>query len=195
MKYVKVSNFVDIASAAFLNVVNDIYDKIYYSDQEKIPIDITDPRSKKLFEYYLNEEIRKTKRGYGEVRILVNTCKPWDNWRKEIRGSAIRATKFNVVDQSILINNRKLETFLDQYWNRCQIDPGIHYLSHSEVDAFDYEIVITKLIGKSFVKLPNHRFLTISDSNSEYIRGLQDSIPGYLYTEVESNFRELNLIN
>ena len=194
MKYVKVSNFVDVASGAFLNVINDIYDKIYYTDQEKIPIDITDNRIKKLFEYYLNEEIRKTKRGYGEVRILINTCKPWDNWRKEQRGSALRATKFNIVDQSILVNKNKMENFLDLYWNRCQFDPSIHYVNHNEIDAFDYEQIIVNLIGKSFVKLPNKRFLTISDANSDYIRSLQYDIPDYLKLEVENNFRKLNLI-
>lgn len=194
MKYVKVSNFVDVASTAFLNVVNDIYDKIYYSDQEKIPIDITDVRTKKLFEYYLNEEIRKTKKGFGEVRILVNTCKPWDNWRKEQRGSAVRATKFNVVDQSLLIDKRKLETFLDLYWNRCQIDPTIHYVDHEELDVADYQKIITNLIGKTFVQLPNARFLTLSDSNMEYTRSLQYDIPDYLKLEIESNFRKLKLI-
>jgi hypothetical protein len=125
----------------------------------------------------------------------VNTCKPWDNWRQEQRGSAIRAHRYNIVDSSILIDNRRLELFLDNYWQKCQIDPNIHYVDHKEIDASDYEKIILTLIGPSFVMIPDHRYLTISDANFEYMRNLQDDIPDYLKSEVQTLFLTKNLIN
>lgn len=194
MKYIKLVNFVDICSNSFLKVIDDVYDKAYFV-QDQILINLDTPRIKKLLEYHTQENLKQRLRGYGEIKIVINTCRPWDNWRKELRGSAIKASKFTVTDSSLIINNRRLEIELDKIWRSTQlIFNNVHFIEHPHLDSFDLDLLINARIGANFISTNNNRFLTIQDSNQQYLRNLQDTIPDYLVSEVERSLVNLGLI-
>jgi hypothetical protein len=194
MKYIKLVNFVEISSAAFLAVIDDVYDKTIYV-QGKIVIDMSHPRVKKVFDYSIDQEIQKHLVGFGDVQIFINTCRPFDNWRKEERGSAIKACKYTPADDSVLVNKKKLEAMLDRYWARYKKKYSHKiFLENKELDSIDLESIVKSTVGQSFVSgLPN-RFLAIKDSNYQYARGLQEQIPDYLTLQIETTLRQKGLI-
>jgi hypothetical protein len=55
---------------------------------------------------------------YGKNNLIINTCKPMQNWRQFIRGNAIRSYKYKLIDNSIYTDMIKLNQFIDNLFSK-----------------------------------------------------------------------------
>jgi len=192
MQYINLINFADLCSNAFLKIIDDVYNKSYFL-QDGIVVDMSDTRNKKLLTYLIEEDL-KSQYNYGKVRILINTCKPWNNWRKEARGAAVKANKFTVLDDSILVDTLRLEKAIESTWNTYKNNSLCHTIESIQMDTFDISTLITNMLGSPFISQYKADYLILQDSNYLYDHTLPLHIPNYLYQEVERDLININLI-
>lgn len=190
MQYIQLVRFSDICSNAMLDVIDDVYCKSYFIGAEGIVINLTLNRNKKLFRYFLNEQLTAMT-NYGKVPIITNTCRPWDNWRQNERGRAVRASKYVILDDSVRIDTKCLERLVDSCWK--DISKNHRILQFEEIDTFDIHEIAINIIGERFVTDVRPEFRIIEDSNYMYDHTLPKEIPLYLYQEVATGINSINV--
>jgi hypothetical protein len=130
---------------------------------------------------------------YGVKLLVINTCYPSYNWRKETRGHTIKPNRYNLVDPSVKINIKVLEQFLNYCWDCISKKSDHLFLSHPNLDCLDLKQILTKEIGDEVITYVPNRFLLLSDPNYEYIRKSEDIIPEYLVRDIKNFLVETNL--
>lgn len=189
----KLINFIEISSNSLLNVINDAYDadnKSVYQNENIIYINI-DEFVKQTLELHILS-LLKGEMFFGQKNILINTCRPCDNWRKKNRGKSIKACKYSITDKYIYIDKQKLEALLNKIWkNIPKKVSNITLIDNRELDILDLTIAIGKILAVNCsTKKPHYHILC--DSNNEYIH--DNIIPAYIITQLETNLRTKNLI-
>jgi hypothetical protein len=191
-KYIELVNFIDLCASAFLNIIDDAYNKAYYTPNGDIVIDF-DARTMKLFHCCI-EETLKTSKSYGKIQVFYGTCRPWNNWRKEARGRAVRSMKYSVADDSILVDITRLERAIDFEWQKYSENAARFTIENAEIDSYDLELIITDIIGRDFTSNYYCAFQIITDLNYLYDHTVPKVIPNYLYQEVERYLTNLKLV-
>lgn len=140
-------------------------------------------RTKKLLEGFIINNINNSIY-YGKTNILVNSCEPYNNWRNSIEKLDTKFGKCLISDESLYIDELKLNTFLNNLFKRL---PNINaklitkcyhktfssyvnissrncvkYLDFKNIDIFDSFSILEKI-------LTNFGILTIDDFNYNII--------------------------
>jgi len=182
MQYIRLVNFVDICSNAFLHVLDESVNNIDRKGNLAININ---RKTASVFNYYLSEEILRCKRG-GTITMFFNTCRPALNWRKM---SEILPPKYFVNDESVLVNPNKLELLIDSQWELICRNKQTTTLIMNVMDSIDIENVACDCIGKSFIAPVDTSFKILCDGNKIYHDSLLLEIPDYLNNEMKIQLR------
>ena len=103
---------------------------------------------------------------YGKTNIVINTCKPMKNWRQTIRKAAVRNNKYCITDESIYIDELKLNSFADAIFQKLpkldlnkvnketqelgkeilKLNPNVNYLSFDVIDLWDANCLAKSLL-------------------------------------------------
>lgn len=188
MNSYNVINYIDLCSNAFLSLLNNDEANIEYDDNTRL---ILTPHVKQLIQFYIKSHLNDSF-NWGKFNIVVNTCKPMNNWRKEERGKAIRETKYVLVDETLFdVDMVKLERLFDKTWNDLKKEKKFIFLSIENIDTFDLVHILCKKINHKIKTQPYHHFV-IKDVNNEYLH--HDTIPDDILLKVEIQLRKCGLI-
>lgn len=159
-------NFVDIASNAIIGAFN--VDEIKTIPHDSAHEIIIDKNSYKVFSFYIKNFI-KAEYQYGMQNIVLNTCRPSNNWRNSERGASIKACKYDVCDNSIIIDNVKLEKQLNKIFNSLKRElKTFIFIEFSNIDIIDSINFINYIMSTNRVSSPRPSYNLLADANIEY---------------------------
>lgn len=182
-------NFIRIVDLSILNFIDylDVIDNSFtFNEYGQMVINLNAKGKKLLTEFIINNINDNLQ--YGKVNVIINTCKPMQNWRQIARNKAIRSYKYKFMDESIQIDEIKFNQFLDSIYkklekisiNNCNYDSEnyIHFnklknkvkcLSFEELDIWDsYGILKLLLKDIGTISFDILNYTTIIDGNYEY---------------------------
>ena len=207
LKNYNIINYIKIIDLSLLNLLDysEIGDEKYsYFDKNmnKIVIDLN-PNSKKLLEGFIINNINN-ELYYNKTNIILNKCNPMKNWRQYERKKALRVNKCYINDQSVFIDELKLNSFINSIFERLpsktatlfkkdlflsnqekiissnvsiQVNNNVKFLEFENVDLNNAEIILKHYLN-------NIGSLLISDLNYIIIR---DGNYGYSHSQDISN--------
>lgn len=200
LKNYNIINYIKIVDLALLNLLDysDIGDEKYsYFDDNinKIVIDLN-PNTKKLLEGFIinniNNEIY-----YNKTNIILNTCNPMKNWRQYERGKALKLNKCVVKDDSIYIDEIKLNAFINSIFEKIPLRTAvlvkkelsffnngkvlsssvsipalkdeIKFLEFESIDLYDAEIILKHYLNSvGSLLISDLNYIIIRDGNCDY---------------------------
>jgi len=188
---VQLINYVDICSNALLSIIdNDNIEIIKTDDVYNINIDND---TKTLLKFYI-ESYCNNNYHYGKHNIIINTCRPYDNIRRDERGSAIKSTKYTLSEpDNFSIDKQKLEVFLDSCWSKLSknLDKFV-WISHDRLDVFDITCIIKDCLEPNPILInPTHYFF-LRDSNNDYTHF--NNLTSNFKTDIEILLRNSRII-
>ena len=151
-------NFIHIVDLSLLNFIDysDILEgSCLYQDDNKLHLTLN-AKTKKFLTSFIVDNINNSLH-YGKINIVINTCKPMKNWRQVIRKAAVRNNKYCVIDDSLYIDELKLNSFADAIFQKLpkldlnkvnketqelgkevlKLNPNVNYLSFNDIDLYD----------------------------------------------------------
>ena len=183
----KVINYIDIVNKAMLDSLDSYDDKCII--QDKIYLDLN-KEFQKLLEFYMISNL-KNETYFGKQNIIISTCKPYNNWRKELRGHAIKSNKFKLTDKSINTNTIKLDNILDKIYNNLKNTFKTNiFIDNEKMDIFDIILAFNRLLPG--YKPSKASYYIIEDGNIEYIHN--NMLPDYLLNELESKLIKYQIL-
>jgi len=182
MQYIRLVNFIDVCSNAFLYILDESVDHI--DRKGNLTVNIT-RKITQMFNHYINEEVYSYKHS-GQVVIFYNTCRPALNWRKS---SNILPPKYFVNDETVLVHQTKLDAMIDNQWNMVLKNKNYKTIGSNVMDTLDIEESATHIIGSSFLSSNDQSFKILCDGNKIYHDSLLFEIPDYLNNEMKIQLR------
>lgn len=210
-------NFIKIVDLSLLNFIDYVNysteineDTLMYNNEyNQLQINLN-PKSRKIITSLILNNISSSLH-YGKTNIIINTCKPMQNWRQSERKGAIRIYKYMIQDESIAIDIIKLNQWLDNLYKHLptinvknfnteflqtsilnNIDiykNNIKYIEFNNVDVFDsYKLLESFLKHNGQLSFDLLNYNIISDGNCEY------SHNGNFTDEIKEDFH-LQLLN
>ena len=183
-------NFIHIVDLSLLNFI-DYSDFIegacLYQDDGKIYLNIN-TKTKKILTSFIVDNINNCLH-YGKQNIIINTCKPMKNWRQELRKAAVRNYKYCIVDNSIYIDEFKLNVFADNIFkklpkldlnkvnkdtpelgkNILKLNPNAMYMSFNTIDLWDANSLAKNFLSNiGSVTFDQLSYNIIKDGNDIY---------------------------
>lgn len=193
-------NFIKIVDLSLLNFIDYANYDTYYSeeslmysnDSDKLQINLT-PKSQKILISLILNNINSAL-NYGKTNIIINTCKPMQNWRQYERNAAIKSYRYIIQDDSIALDLIKFNQWIDklysklptlniknfsnqylnsQYLNNIDIyKNNIIYLEFNELDVWDaYTLLKIYLKYNGSLSFDEVNYNIISDGNQGYSHG------------------------
>jgi len=195
LKFVKVINFIEIASKSLLDTIDYCFDCNYYNELgfDNIIIDLTKDKTLEFLKDSVMSNLKRLEE-FGKRHLIINTCSPYSNWRQKNRGKPIRSTKYNIVDSSVHINSKHLDNLLNKIWNLLKTNSTYILLSHPALDISDINLIVADKIGSEFLIQEPTSFLILADGNFNYQRQNIKEIPDYLVQEIEKQLKHNRLI-
>ena len=176
-------NFIHVVDLSLLNFI-DYSDLIegscLYQDDGKLHLTLNSKTKKFLTSFIvdnINNALKKFLTSfivdninnalhYGKTNIVINTCKPMKNWRQTIRKAAVRNNKYCITDESIYIDELKLNSFADAIFQKLpkldlnkvnketqelgkevlKLNPNVNYLSFDVIDLWDANCLAKSLL-------------------------------------------------
>jgi hypothetical protein len=185
MPYVDVVDFTEVCSIALLKAVDVSFDDMECAN-EKIYVDLKKTTIKNIIRKQAFKYLYTCKR-FGKNLVVVKTCKPAHNWRKEARGSAIKSGRYNISDESILIDgNSQLEYVFDSIWKNIMVHNNFISISHKNMDFYDIALCMKSLIGDEYCTKMPANYLLLTDANLQYDR-TDSNISPSLMSDIKSN--------
>lgn len=213
-------NYIKIIDLSLLNLldysdISDIQYSHYDENTNKIVIDIN-AESKKLLEGFIINNINN-ELYYNRVNIIVNTCNPMKNWRQYERKKALRTNKCFVHDESIYIDEVKLNNFSNSIFEKLPskkavlvkrvnfkstaissnisipLNNNIKFLEFNDVDYYDTSSILKHYlsnIGNLLTTEPN--YIIIKDGNYGYSH--KERISDEIYENVRLQLLEKGII-
>lgn len=213
-------NYIKIVDVSLLNLLDysDIseYQYSHYDENmNKIVIDIN-AESKKLLEGFIINNINN-ELYYNRINIIVNTCNPMKNWRQYERGKALRINKCEILDDSIFIDELKLNSFLNSIFEKLPnkeatlvkkinfknnsissnisipLNNNIKFLEFNEIDYYDVNTILKHYlsnIGNLLTIEPN--YIIIKDGNMNYSH--KERFPTDIWENVRFQLLEKGII-
>ena len=185
----KVIDYVEMCSVALLATYDQIERK--YDSNDKLYLELN-PTNKEILEFNILSNI-KASYSYGYKNIIVNTCRPYDNWRQHKVGKKVKAVKYSLNDDMLCIDKQKLEYFLDSIWKKLNKKLKTNYIliSNNKIDILDLCEIIKQCVGVEIISSYPY-YHVLKDSNNEYVHC--GNIPQYIINEVETSLRKNKLI-
>lgn len=190
-------NFIKIVDLSLLNFIDYVnYTEVNSSDAllisneyNQLQINLN-PRGRKLITSLIINNINNQLH-YGKMNIIVNTCKPMQNWRQYKRKAAIKSYKYVIQDDSIAIDLIKLNQWLDKLYNKLpninvknfnteylnisklnniNTYNNIKFIEFNELDIWDaYKLLGDFLRYNGQLTFDKLNYNIITDGNHEYI--------------------------
>lgn len=192
MRHIKLINFVELCSESFFPVLDYCYEAGFLDEQYNIIVDFKKRNIKQIFNTTITEKINKENNHCGIIKVFVNTCNPKLNWRTIYEGVLTSNFKYQIEDESILVDKAKLENLIDATWKLLIKNGNYLHLEDYEIDSIDLCNIAKSLIGESYVDILPNRFLLISDSNIKFERN--DNVEKCLISKIESKLVEQKLL-
>ena len=187
-------NFIHVVDLSLLNFI-DYSDLIegscLYQDDGKLHLTLNS-KTKKFLTSFIVDNINNSLH-YGKTNIVINTCKPMKNWRQTVRKTAVRNNKYCITDESIYIDELKLNSFADAIFNKLtkldlnkvnretqelgkealKLNPNVNYLSFDTIDLWDANILAkTLLTNIGSLTFDPVTYNIIQDGNNVYEHSL-----------------------
>lgn len=200
LKDYNIINYLKIVDLSLLNLLDysDIGEEKYsYYDENtnKIVIDLNS-NTKKLLEGFIinniNNEIY-----YNRTNIIINTCNPMKNWRQYERGKALKLNKCIIKDDSIYIDEIKLNTFINSIFEKIPsktavlikrnlsfynngkilsanvsiptVKDEIKFLEFENIDLYDAELILKHYLNDvGSLLISDLNYIIIRDGNYDY---------------------------
>lgn len=218
MQYYNFINYIHIVDLSLLNFIDysEVIQGSYQLVNDKFVINLNAKTKKILIAFILNNINDAIQ--YGYKNVIINTCKPMMNWRREIRNRAIRSYKYLIQDESVQLDLIKLNQFLEKTFERlphyninslkkeCNINNDIVNLSNLEsvfgnvnfieledVDIYDaYPIIKNMFSSIGSVTFDTLRYNIINDGNCVYEHNL--NFPDEILKNCHLQFLQKGLI-
>ena len=183
-------NFIHVIDLSLLNFI-DYSDLIegscLYQDDGKLHLTLNS-KTKKFLTSFIVDNINNSLH-YGKTNIVINTCKPMKNWRQTVRTAAVRNNKYCITDESIYIDELKLNSFADAIFNKLtkldlnkvnretqelgkevlKLNPNVNYLSFDTIDLWDANnLAKTLLTNIGSLTFDPVTYNIIQDGNNVY---------------------------
>lgn len=200
LKNYNIINYIKIIDLSLLNLLDysDIGDEKYsYFDDNinKIVIDLNS-NSKKLLEGFIINNINN-ELYYNRTNIILNTCNPIKNWRQYERGNALKVNKCVIKDDSIYIDEIKLNTFINSIFEKIPsktailvkkeisflnnkrilssnvsipvLNDEIKFLEFENIDLYDAEMILKHYLNNvGSLLISDLNYIIIRDGNYDY---------------------------
>jgi hypothetical protein len=145
MQKFNIINYIHIVDLSLLNFIDylDVIEDSYHVTEDNNQLFLNlNTKNKKILTGFIINNINNNIQ-YGKTNILINTCKPMQNWRQEVRGNALRAYKYKFIDNSITVDIIKFNQFIDSLFNKL---PKLNlrnisqaYLGENDVLKFTFQ--------------------------------------------------------
>lgn len=189
-------NFIKIVDLSLLNFIDyasytDSYSEealMISNEYNQLQINLN-PKARKLITSLILNNI-SNQIHYGKMNIIINTCKPMQNWRQYKRKAAIKSYKYVIQDESIAVDLIKLNQWLDKLYtklptinvknfnteflnitklNNINTYNNIKYVEFNELDVWDaYRLLSDFLKYNGNLAFDKLNYNIISDGNREY---------------------------
>ena len=171
-------NFIKIVDLSLLNFIDYVNytdtnseDALMISNEyNQLQINLN-PKGRKLITSLIINNI-SNQLHYGKMNIIINTCKPMQNWRQYKRKAAIKSYKYVIQDESIAID---LINFNTEYLNITKLNNinvynNIKYVEFNELDVWDaYKLLGDFLKYNGQLTFDKLNYNIITDGNRDYI--------------------------
>lgn len=191
MSYYNIINYIDICSNVLLSILDNdqcIIERI--EDRDNI---IIDKKLKKFLFFYIKSFIND-RYCYGKQNIVLNSCKPFENFRKDENDNIITSPKYEITDKLYFnIDLPLLENILDKIWYKLKNDDMLGrfiFLSNKNTDIVDYINIMRRYIDNLCIDKCHYFFL--EDKNNEYLH--YNNISNNIIFEVETELRKYEII-
>lgn len=210
-------NFLHIIDLSLLNFIDycEVIQESYQLVNNKFQINLNSKTKKLLIALILsniNDNIQ-----YGKTNVIVNTCRPMNNWRKEQRNNAIRCFKYVIKDQSVTIDKIKLNQFLENIFeklpkydikklnlepqckdliniNNLEIGGKVKFIQFEDVDIIDGFYILQKMFSQmGCLTFDSTTYNLIDDGNCVYNHSLSN-IPDDIKENIRLQFLEKGLL-
>jgi len=181
---------VDLSLLNYIDYLDVIEDAYQINDKQQFCLNLNSKNKKILTEFIINNINNNIQ--YGKQNIIINTCKPMQNWRQTLRGNALRSYKYKIIDDSIYVDMIKFNQFIDNLFEKIQhinlnkllkgktnnhdiqisLQNKVKFLEYENLDIFDVITILNKLltnIGSVNYNTLNYNNIIVIDGNCEYI--------------------------
>lgn len=155
-------NFIHIVDLSLLNFIDysDVIDDSYHINEKNQLYLNLNAKNRKILSGFIMNNINDNIQ-YGKQNIIINTCKPMQNWRQSEREKAVRSYKYKFIDESVSIDEIKFNQYLDTIFFKLP-SLNLHKLSETYIGHND----ISNLSFQNRVKCLTFNTLDIWDSYS-----------------------------
>jgi hypothetical protein len=190
MQTFNIINYIDILDLSLLNFIDygNVIDESCQIDAEDglLRLSLTGKTKKILTELIINNINNNLQ--FGATNIIINTCKPMQNWRQTIRGNAVRSYKCKLIDDSIKFDESQFNQFVDSIFKKIAKanvlnntsshyrNVNIKYIDSETIDITDIVFYLKhKLIylGSVNYNTLNYNNIIITDGNCDYNHSLE----------------------
>ena len=156
--FINFIRIVDISLLNFIDYSDLIQDSYIINEQGKLCFNLN-AKNKKIITGFIINNINDAIQ-YGKQNIIVDTCTPMQNWRQVERTKAVRSYKYCVGDESIYIDEIKLNQFLNKLFKRL---PTLNtkLLKDSSIENFKVRSIQNRIKCIEFDELDVHDAFTI----------------------------------
>jgi len=172
---INIIDYTNLCNIALLNSIDTFFDSNY---NKEISINITDKKIKELVYFYLTTEL-KARRQYGAFNVVIDSCHPNNNWRNEPK---VCYTKYNSVDESIIIDIEAIEKFFKCSYTKLKADSEFKFIRPDNIDILDVITGIDRIIGNQY-STNNNSYFIIEDNNNKICRN--EKLKNYIFQEIE----------
>ncbi len=206
-------NYLKIIDLSLLNLLDfiEINDAVL-SSSDKLILNLNATNRKLLEGFIINNINNETH--YGKHNILVNSCRPIDNWRN--KSTKDNVPMIQVKDRSILVDEIKLNNIAIKVFNMLPtltatfakkvigakssiktsitIQKDLKLLGFKNLDLNDSYYILNKLLSTfGFVNTDFINYNIICDGNNEYYHNIT-SIGDELFDEVRGELMKEGII-
>jgi hypothetical protein len=209
MQTFNIINYIDILDLSLLNFIDygNVIDESCQIDAEDglLHLSLTGKTKKILTELIINNINNNLQ--FGATNIIINTCKPMQNWRQTIRGNAVRSYKCKLIDDSIKFDEIQFNQFVDSIFKKIAKanllnntashyrNVNIKYIDSETIDITDIVFYLKhKLIylGSVNYNTLNYNNIIITDGNCDYNHGLE--CPDEIEETIRRNLLEKGIL-
>ena len=206
-------NFLKIVDLSLLNILDYVEineSKLLIEKNDRLLLNLNS-MSKKLLEGFIINNINN-ETYYGKRNILINTCKPVNNWRSF--GKKVKTSRIILKDESIYVDEIKLNNFIDDVFKRLpsmtavlskknfndvsniqvSIPKELKIIEFNEIDILDSYESMTKILSSfGYVNKDSINYNLIEDGNRRFHSGV-DELSAELNKKVQFELMKKGII-
>jgi hypothetical protein len=214
MQTFNIINYIDILDLSLLNFIDylDVIEDSYHisDDDGLLHLALTGKNKKILTELIINNINNNLQ--FGAINIIINTCKPMQNWRQTLRGNAVRSYKCKLIDSSIKIDEIQFNQFIDSIFKKISKQMisktsanntifsihnkyNIKYIDSETIDINDFIFYLKRkliYLGNVNCNTLNYNNIIITDGNCDYSHSLE--CPDEIEETIRRNLLEKGIL-